>query len=673
MVESRDEREIPGVDKVLTTFELFARLEERSDEQVDARDYLRARLVDILVGDWDRHVDQWRWVRFKEEGGRWWRPVPRDRDSAFARFTGILPSIAEYYTKQVASFGADYPSIEKLTFAGRYTDRRFLVRLQKQDWDAVAADLVTKLSDGVIDDAVHHLPKEMYAKAGPAITQALKARRDQLPRASDEFYRLLARNVDVRGTEGPDDVEVLRKADGAVELAIYPRDERAGPRLGPAFFHRTFKADETEEIRLYLLGGADRVVVDGAPNGRILVRIIARGAKTQVLDQSRCTGCTDLRHVEGTVPEDPTVRFETVRDWGHDLLFFPRFAYDSTRGLVAGATGILTNYGFELAPFSNQTTFGAAYSTGTNQPLIDLATQFRTRSPASILVFARYSGMDQVYFFGFGNETRRDSALAASGFYRVPQKKLSLHPLLDLEVAGPLHARLGAVFEHVFGVNNATTAAGASGVEAMSLMAGEASLDGDAVQGSAIAQRGFRASLIGRYYPQVLSLGSHFIKARASSSYFAGTHLLTDVLLGLHVAGEKNFGSYPFFEAAFLGGIPGVVGLDRGTLTGNLLRGYDLNRFAGDASLVGNVELRIAIGRYNGVLPMRYGLLALTDVGRVFYAPESSSRWHTGAGGGLWLTILLAVPGYRISTTVNTLVVASEEGTSFSLSSGFAF
>ncbi len=142
MVESRDERGIPGVDKVETTFQLFARLEERNDEQVDARDYLRVRLIDMLVGDWDRHVDQWRWVRFKEGGLRSWRAVPRDRDQAFSRFTGILPSIAEYYTKQLTTFGADYPSIEKLTFSGRYTDRRFLVRLEKQEWDAVTVDLV---------------------------------------------------------------------------------------------------------------------------------------------------------------------------------------------------------------------------------------------------------------------------------------------------------------------------------------------------------------------------------------------------------------------------------------------------------------------------------------------------------------------------------------------------
>jgi hypothetical protein len=675
LVETRDEREIPGVDKVLTTFELFARLEERSDEQVDAHNFLRARLMDVLVGDWDRHVDQWRWVRFKEEGRRIWRPVPRDRDNAFARFTGLLPSISEYYTKQVATFEKDYPSIEKLTFAARYSDRRFLVGLQKEDWDAVTAGLKAKLTDGVIEDAVRRLPPEMYAKTGAALTQALKERRDQLRRASDQFYRVLAHKVDVRGTEGADDAEVLRKPDGAVELSVYPRDEQTGQRAGAAFFHRNFRADETDEVRLYLLGGADRVKIEGDPNGRILLRIITRGDKTEVLDQSGCGRCNDVRRDETKVPEDQMVRFETVRDWGQDLLFFPRLAYDSTRGLVPGAIATLTSYGFALDPYANQTSFGAAYSTGTSQPRIDLTTKFRTRSPTSILGFGRYSGMDQVFFFGLGNQTPRDPALVASGAYRALQKKLILHPLIDFELAGPLHARVGALFESVSAVDPTSVAGGVSGAGGMSLMAGEAGVNLEAVQGSGIRERGFRASLIGRHYPQILSLPSQFSKLRASASFFEGAHLLTDVLLGLHLAGEKNFGSYPFFEAAFLGGIPGVSGLDPGTgvFTGNLLRGYDLNRFAGDASLVGNVELRIAIGKYNGVLPLRYGLLGLTDVGRVFYAPESSKRWHVGAGGGLWLTILLSVPGYRISTTVNTLVVTSEEGTSFSLTSGFGF
>jgi hypothetical protein len=678
MVESRDERGIPGVDKVETTFQLLARLEERSDEQVDARDYLRVRLIDILVGDWDRHLDQWRWVRFKEGGLRSWRAVPRDRDQAFSRFTGILPSIAEYYTKQLTTFDADYPSIEKLTFSGRYTDRRFLARLEKEEWDAVTVDLVAKLSDAVIADAVHHLPEGMYGKAGAKITQALQARRDQLRRASEEFYRLLARDVDIRGTEGADDAEVLRNADGSVEVSLYPRDEGTGQRLGPAFFHRVLKADETDEIRLYMLGGADRVVVEGAGEKSILVRIIIPGVQAQIIDRSLCTGCTDIRHIRepkvaAGPPQSLSSRFETLRDWGQDLLFFPQLGFDSSRGLVVGATGLLTRYRFGLDPFSDQTTLGAVYSTGANQPRIDYLGYFRTRSPISVLAFATYSGIDQLNFYNLGNETIRDPALVSSGFYRVSQKKLILHPLLDFAVAGPLHARLGVLFKYVSGVESAPIAAGAPGFGQMTLSAAEAGLNVDATHGTAIRERGFKLSLTGRYYPKVLSLSTDFAKARADASYYVGTHLLTDFLLALHVAGEKNWGRYPFFEAAFLGGIPGAVGLDPGTVTGGLLRGHDLNRFAGDASVVGNAELRAALGSYNSILPMRFGLLALGDLGRVFLAGESSKRWHTGAGGGLWVTILAAVPGFEVSTTLNTVVVASDEGTSFYLSSGFGF
>jgi len=46
-LEERIERRIPGVDKVDDTLSLFERLDRRGDERVDARDYLRARLVDI--------------------------------------------------------------------------------------------------------------------------------------------------------------------------------------------------------------------------------------------------------------------------------------------------------------------------------------------------------------------------------------------------------------------------------------------------------------------------------------------------------------------------------------------------------------------------------------------------------------------------------------------------
>ena len=682
LMELRDEKRLPNVDKVLTTYELFERLEKRSDERVDPRDYLRVRLMDIFVADWDRHVLQYRWVRVKtEEGDHIWRTVPRDRDAAFSTFDGIFPSMTKYYTKQVEGFGDDYSSVEKLSFAGQYTDRRFLVPLEKQDWDQVTADLQAKLTDSVIDDAVHQMPKEMYAKDGAKIIKALRSRRDKLPSASETLYRLLAKDVDIRGTEGADDVEVWRNSDGSVEVSLYARDEHTGDRLAPAFFHRRLKPDETSEIRLYLLGGKDRVRIAGPGESSILVRIITGGDSAEISDQSRCGGCTDVRSgltppkkpVAESTPEELKARYQPTRDWGWDLLFFPVIAFDSTRGFVFGAKGTVTTYGFELAPFANQTSVDAAYSTGTNQPRFDLATEFTTRSPISILGYVTYSGMDQANFFGFGNETVRDRALVGSGFYQVLLKKFTFHPLLDIAVGGPVHARIGGLFKHASGVERAPIASGTPGFSSTNLMAAEAGLEIDATNPTFVERRGLKLSLLGRYYPKALSLDSDFAKVRGYVAYFLNFRVLTDCLLMVRLAGEKNWGGYPWFEAAFIGGVPTLVGLDPWTQDGNLLRGYDLNRFAGDGSAVANVDLRIAIGRWSSVLPIAYGVMGLTDVGRVFYAPESSSKWHVGAGGGVWLRMVILAPGYNITGTFNAVVVASAEHTAFLIYSGFGF
>jgi hypothetical protein len=35
---------------------------------VDARSYLKGRLFDMFLGDWDRHQSQWEWVRRGSDG-----------------------------------------------------------------------------------------------------------------------------------------------------------------------------------------------------------------------------------------------------------------------------------------------------------------------------------------------------------------------------------------------------------------------------------------------------------------------------------------------------------------------------------------------------------------------------------------------------------------------------
>jgi hypothetical protein len=681
-LEERPGRGFAGAEKVLHTYDLFARLDARADERVDARAYLRARLVDVLVGDWDRHADQWRWLRFAEGGERVWRPVPLDRDQAFARFSGVLPSVAEYYLKQFASFHDDYPAIDKLTFSARYIDRRFLAALEERDWREVTADVVARLTDDVVAGAVRQLPPELYARDRETLERALRARRDALPAASGAFYRLLAEDVDVYGTTGPDRATIRRSRDGGLDLTVSVRDADSGRPPGAPLFHRVFRAGETSEVRLYLLGGADEVVEEGEGSDAIRVRVVRDDPGAAAVAKAAARATVARADDDGedppaaAVPDELHTRYERFRDWGTDWLVFPQLSYDGTRGLLAGARLHRAHFGFGRDPFADEMDFAAAWSTGLGEPRLEYRLDLRTQSPLGLLAYVAYSGIDFANFFGLGNETSRDASLAGRDLYRVDQHRLVVRPLLTASLGGPLRARAGLGFERSSNTPRSALgpAAGAYGSGDMSLGSAEVGAGVYTRSGTLTRKRGFQADVSARYYPPWFDNAAAFAKARAEASAMLGSPVVSSALLSVRVAGEKVWGRHPYFESASIGGSAPPSPLDlAGGATGNMLRGYDLNRFAGDASVVANADLRVPLGWYSAIVPLRYGLLALADVGRVFVNGASSSTWHPGAGGGAWIALHAGASGMELVSTMNFAVVRSDEGTTFSISSIFGF
>src|SRR5262245_7011137 len=53
-----------GAVEVFKYLEFYERLDAGYGVRADARAFLKVRLFDLMIGDWDRHRDQWRWVRF---------------------------------------------------------------------------------------------------------------------------------------------------------------------------------------------------------------------------------------------------------------------------------------------------------------------------------------------------------------------------------------------------------------------------------------------------------------------------------------------------------------------------------------------------------------------------------------------------------------------------------
>src|ERR1700694_5577761 len=72
------------------TEKMYADIFSNHDHRVDQKAFVRARLFDMFLGDWGRRDEQWRWARLDSNGHIFYRPIPRDRDQAYARFDGLL-------------------------------------------------------------------------------------------------------------------------------------------------------------------------------------------------------------------------------------------------------------------------------------------------------------------------------------------------------------------------------------------------------------------------------------------------------------------------------------------------------------------------------------------------------------------------------------------------------
>src|SRR5262245_41375571 len=269
-----------GTTKTIDGEEMWKELRKGPEVRVDSRAYLKARLVDQVIGDWDRHRDQWRYGQVP--GKERWQPIPEDRDQAFARFEGFAPALLRPQLPMLVKYGPKYSNLKGLTFDGWDVDKRFLADLERPVWEEVAKELKGELTDAVLEAAARRMPPEYFAKDGARLVAGLKGRRDALVEQADRFYRFINREVDVFATDQHEKIEARRFDNGDLELTMSAGE--AAP-----YFHRRFEASTTKEVRLYLYGGNDKVVVTGGRHGGVLLRVIA-GDGEDVLDDSQGGG-----------------------------------------------------------------------------------------------------------------------------------------------------------------------------------------------------------------------------------------------------------------------------------------------------------------------------------------------------------------------------------------------
>src|SRR5688572_23100582 len=128
---------------IIGTERLLERLKESASFGVDQPAYVKARLFDMLIGDWGRHEDQWRWAAFEAGGKTVYKPIPRDRDQLFTVFDGVLLNMALSGAGMghIQSFGSRIDDVSSYNFPARYIDRRLTNETTLQQWTDAARSL----------------------------------------------------------------------------------------------------------------------------------------------------------------------------------------------------------------------------------------------------------------------------------------------------------------------------------------------------------------------------------------------------------------------------------------------------------------------------------------------------------------------------------------------------
>jgi len=233
--------------------------------RLDARAYLRARLLDLLVGDWSRRADQWRWAAFADSAGRTtFRPIPRDRDQAFFRFDdGWLTRAVSWVRPRYQTFNRYLvpADVRPLTTTARTLDHTALAELPEAAFLAEADSLARRLPDHVLRQALGAAPASVRPRLLRELLPALQDRRAALPAVARRYYQVLQEEPLLLGTDAAERFELQALGPGRLQVRVWAR-----PPLRPDSLQSTHTYDvrRTTRLTIQALGGNDVFELRGA-------------------------------------------------------------------------------------------------------------------------------------------------------------------------------------------------------------------------------------------------------------------------------------------------------------------------------------------------------------------------------------------------------------------------
>ena len=674
-----EEREPGGFKKTINTADLYEKLQDDNDNHVDQKEFLKARLLDMFIMDFDRHEDQWRWGVVDEGKGNRYVAIPRDRDQAFFINQGFLPWVASqpWVTPQVQGFRSKARNIKIYNFNARSLDRNHLNELTETDWKKGSEELNAAMTDEVIEKGLAKQPEALKKYSYNSIINKLKERRKYYPGEMLTYYRFISKIVNVAGSDKKELFDVNRESDGSVTVTLYKitKDGITSTKM----YERKFDPAVTKELRLYGLGGDDKFNIHGDGN-KIKIRIIggkgednfensSHGGRTIVYDlnteQNKFTGNFAMK-----LSDKPAVNnYEKVYYKYNVWIPFLSFAFNRDDGLFLGTSLKHITHGFRKDPFSTSQQIAVNHSLATSSYNFRYDGEFiKAIGSMDLLLNADIKAPRAVTnFFGYGNETMSfiDTKPGKINYYR---SRYTLGDLSILFRKGGKHAHFSFGPAYQYYRLDADDNIGRiilnpieSGIpitkvtQDKAYMGGEFSIGIDTRNSPAVPVRGIYWQTTLKALSGLNTNSKNLTQLNSNMSLYMSFSRNPKIVLATRFGGGINFTkNFEFFQAQYLGG----------TLN---MRGFRKYRFAGKSMAYNNTDIRIKIADFRSYLfPGSLGILFFHDIGRVWVDNDTSDKWHTGYGGGVWVS-----PMRRLVLSVS--IAKSDEETLPVIGLGFQF
>ncbi len=645
MLEERD----PSFDgsDTKSTAKVFNKLIEENDHRADQFAVLKARLLDILVADFDRHFDQWKWGTIDTGKGKLYYPIPRDRDQAFFNSDGYLLKAS---SKRLLPFLAGYKknilNVNWLGYASKDFDRLFLTDLDESEWKKTITEMQQTLNDSIIYNAFKKMPPEVYNFHGPKMAETMKSRLNNLSKAGMKYYRFISRQVNVIGSNQKEYFKVSNHGKG-LQVRVYSREK--GNDTSFVMYDRIFEPSNTYEIRLYGLNDDDLFEIEENAKSRIKIRIIGgKGNDTFNIRGSVKTLLYDM-NVEGNYiankgrsknrfSKDPPVNSYSILGFKYNKSRFPQidFGANSDDGFVIGGGFSRRTHGFRNEPYATDQKFSALYSLNRGAYSFRYNGEFNHITRNIDLLLKGDFGYPEVNnFFGLGNTTKYDESLGY-GYYRSRFRTLELQALLRKRLFEKLHLMAGPYYFHywneygdndkrILGNPSAINLDSADVYSKKTYLGAKLAMRFDNRNNEIFPTRGIIWDNEVVATAGMTETAKNFAKVSTDMTIYASLRDPARVVAVIGVgAGKILTRDFEYFQAMNIGS------------SGNL-HGFRRNRYTGQSSAYGSMELRVKLFESKSyLLPGHFGISGFYDIGRVWLRGENSNQWHSAYGGGFY-------------------------------------